>query len=81
MCVLVQGDRCSKCGRRCRRFDISVSEAQTGELIVGQQVRVGGDRALILKATGRGGRLEHLLGALLVGPIGVLTVEVWYLYR
>lgn len=50
---------------------------------MGQQFRVDGGGASILKATGRGGsgprrRREHLLGGLLVGPIGRrLVVEVY----
>lgn len=56
------------------------------ELIMGQHLSVGSGAASILKETGRrGGRplcwLEHFLVGKLVGPIGRLIVEVWYLCR
>lgn len=52
MCVLVEWGRCSRRDGWCPRFDVSVSEAQTAELIMGQQVRVAGGGASILEATG-----------------------------
>lgn len=84
MCLLVHGRTVSWWGCGCRQsssLDVSVSEAQTLQLFMGQELWVDGGIALIFKATGgRRGRSCTLLESFLVfwpvGPTRSLVVKI-----